>query len=67
MTDRTTTFSKRFGEDHYEVIAISFDGVREREGFQRSVHTTRHEYRINGQRVPKANWLAMKEAAKAAA
>jgi hypothetical protein len=64
MTKTQITFSKRLGEDHYEVARVTFDGVRERQGFRRSVTTTRHIYRVNGQRITKAVFLAMKEAAQ---
>lgn len=65
MTDRTTIFSKRYGEDLFEVVAISFDGVRERGGFRRAVRTTRHSYLRNGEVTPKLFWLTLLGWAKA--
>jgi hypothetical protein len=65
-TERTTEYNKEIGTDRFEILRISFDGVRQSAGFQRAVRTSRPEYRFNGKRVSRAAFFTLRDAAKAA-
>lgn len=64
MGERTTTFTKRIGDHHFEIVRVSFSGVREKAGFQRLVQTARHLYYINATLIPKDVWMALRAVAK---
>lgn len=64
MTERTQTFSKTIGGDLFEIFRINFECIRAVKGFQRMTRSTRHQYKINGMVIPKADWFNLKTAAK---
>lgn len=59
-------FSMHIDGNHYEIRESRFETVRAVRGFNRRRFVTRYEYRIDGKRIPKANWFAMKNAAHTA-
>jgi hypothetical protein len=65
MAERTVTFDKQIKGDRFEIARISFDGVRQTGGFNRSVWISRPQYKVNGKVVSRAMFFALKDAAEA--
>lgn len=65
MSEQTVTFAQHIGRDNFVAFRLSFDSIREGAGFRRAARFSRSEYRVNGARVSRAVWMALKETAMA--